>query len=83
MRAAQPSSAMAGESPEGTQGPLVTDESMWRRWMLDIAGPIYLTLWAGKKKTRRGGKTLTTLKHWILLSVDLGSRQIYACMLEG
>ena len=83
LLAAQPSSAMAGESPEGTQGPLVTDESMWRRWMLDIAGPIYLTPWAGKKKTRRGGKTLTTLKHWILLSVDLGSRQIDACMLEG
>ena len=81
--AAQPSSAMAGEAPEGTQGPLVTDGSMWRRWMLDIAGPIFLTPWAGKKNTRRGGKTLTTLKHWILLSVDLGSRQIDACMLEG
>ena len=81
--AAQPSSAMAGESLEGTQSPLITDESMWRRWMLDTTGPIFLTPWAGKKNTRRGGKTLTTLKHWILLSVDLASRQIDACMLEG
>ena len=63
---------MAGESPEGTQGPLITDESMWRRWMLYIAGPIFFTPWAGKKNSRRGGKTLTTLKHWILLIVALG-----------
>ena len=81
--AAQPSSAMAGESPEVTQGPLVRDDSMWRRWMLDIAGPIFLTPWAGTKNIRRDGKTLTTLKHWILLSVDLGLRQIDACMFEG
>ena len=81
--AAQPSSAMAGESPEVTQGPLVRDDSMWRRWMLDIAGPIFLTPWAGTKNIRRDGKTLTTLKHWILLSVDLGLRRIDACMFEG
>jgi hypothetical protein len=77
---ARPSEALAGEPPEGTQGPLLMDKSIWRRWMLDICGPLMLVPWAGKR-TLRG--TRITLKHWILLSVDLCSRQIDAVLLEG
>ena len=36
-----------------------------------------------KKEHQERWKDPDYLKHWILLSVDLGSRQIDACMLEG
>jgi hypothetical protein len=72
---ARPSEALAGPAPEGTQGPLPTDGSIWRRWMLDICGPVMLVPWAGKRALRG---TRITLKHWILLSVDLCSQQIDA-----
>ena len=49
--------------------------------MLDIAGPLKLTPWIGKKATRADAKIV--LKHWALLTVDLCSRQIDACLLEG
>lgn len=48
--------------------------------MIDIAGPIHLTSWAGKRRTRGAQKNL---KHYILVSVDLCSRQVDAVVLEG
>ena len=79
---ARPSQALAGEAPLGTQGPLPTDKSIWRRWMADICGPILVTPWAGKRNTRAHGPS-KTLKHWILLTVDLCSRQLDAVLIEG
>ena len=76
----KPSMGLAGPPPEGTQGPLPTDKSIWRRWMLDICGPIILSPWAGRRATRSSQKNL---KHWILVAVDLCSRQIDAVLLEG
>ena len=76
----QPSMGLAGPPPEGTQGPLPSDKSIWRRWMLDICGPIILSPWAGKRATRSSQKNL---KHWILVAVDLCSRQVDAVLLEG
>ena len=76
----KPSMGLAGPPPEGTQGPLPTDKSIWRRWMLDICGPIILSPWAGRKATRSSQKNL---KHWILVAVDLCSRQVDAVLLEG
>ena len=77
----KPEKAISGESPNGTQGPLKTDQSIWRRWMLDIAGPLNISPWVGRNKTRASAKVV--LKHWILVCVDLCSRQIDACLLEG
>ena len=77
----RPCKALSGDPPEGTQGPMGTDLSIWRRWMLDIAGPILINPWAGKRDTR--GTKKTTLKYWILVVVDLTSRQIDAVLLEG
>ena len=48
--------------------------------MIDIAGPVHLTSWAGKRKTRG---TQKNLKHYFLVSVDLCSRQVDAVVLEG
>ena len=79
---ARPSQALAGEAPLGTQGPLPTDKSIWRRWMADICGPILVTPWSGKRNTRAHGPS-RTLKHWILLTVDLCSRQLDAVLIEG
>ena len=79
---ARPSQALAGEAPLGTQGPLPTDKSIWRRWMADICGPILVTPWSGKKNTRAHGPS-KSLKHWILLTVDLCSRQLDAVLIEG
>lgn len=76
----KPSMGLAGPPPEGTQGPLSTDKSIWRRWMLDICGPIILSPWAGRRATRSSQKNL---KHWILVAVDLCSRQVDAVLLEG
>ena len=76
----KPSMGLAGPPPEGTQGPLSSDKSIWRRWMLDICGPIILSPWAGKRATRSSQKNL---KHWILVAVDLCSRQVDAVLLEG
>ena len=76
----KPSMGLAGPPPEGTQGPLPTDKSIWRRWMLDICGPIILSPWAGRRATRSSQKNL---KHWILVAVDLCSRQVDAVLLEG
>ena len=76
----KPSMGLAGPPPEGTQGPLPSDKSIWRRWMLDICGPIILSPWAGKRATRSSQKNL---KHWILVAVDLCSRQVDAVLLEG
>ena len=79
---ARPSQALAGDAPLGTQGPLDTDKSIWRRWMADICGPILVTPWSGKKNTRAHGPS-KSLKHWILLTVDLCSRQLDAVLIEG
>ena len=79
---ARPSQALAGTAPAGTQGPLPTDKSIWRRWMADILGPIFVTPWSGKKQTRAQGPS-KSLKHWILLTVDLCSRQVDAVLIEG
>ena len=79
---ARPSQALAGKAPLGTQGPLETDKSIWRRWMADICGPIMVTPWSGKKNTRANGPS-KSLKHWILLTVDLCSRQLDAVLIEG
>ena len=76
----KPSMGLAGPPPEGTQGPLSSDKSLWRRWMLDICGPLILSPWAGSRKLRSSQKNL---KHWILVAVDLCSRQIDAVLLEG
>ena len=76
----KPSMGLAGPPPEGTQGPLPSDKSIWRRWMLDICGPIILSPWAGRRATRSSQKNL---KHWILVAVDLCSRQVDAVLLEG
>ena len=76
----KPSMGLSGPPPEGTQGPLPSDKSIWRRWMLDICGPIILSPWAGKRATRSSQKNL---KHWILVAVDLCSRQVDAVLLEG
>ena len=48
--------------------------------MSDIAGPLHLTRWAGKRNPRG---TQKNLKHYILVSVDLCSRQVDAVVLEG
>ena len=79
---ARPSEALSGTPPEGTQGPLASDQSIWRRWMLDICGPIMLIPWVGTRTTRSAAKQ-KVLKHWILVTVDLGSRQVDAVLLEG
>ena len=77
---AKPSAGLMGDPPDGTTGPKASDKSIWRRVMIDIAGPIHLTSWAGKRKTRG---TQKNLKHYILVSVDLCSRQVDAVVLEG
>ena len=77
---AKPSAGLMGDPPDGTSGPRESDKSIWRRVMIDIAGPIQLTSWAGKRKTRG---TQKNLKHYILVSVDLCSRQVDAVVLEG
>ena len=50
--------------------------------MADICGPILVTPWSGKRNTRAHGPS-KTLKHWILLTVDLCSRQLDAVLIEG
>ena len=77
---AKPSAGLMGKPPDGTTGPKAGDKSIWRRVMIDIAGPIHLTSWAGKRKTRG---TQKNIKHFILVSVDLCSRQVDATLLEG
>ena len=77
---ARPSAGLMGEPPDGVSGPKASDKSIWRRLMIDIAGPIHLTSWAGKRRTRGAQKNL---KHYILVSVDLCSRQVDAVVLEG
>ena len=77
---AKPSAGLMGDPPDGTTGPRASDKSIWRRVMIDIAGPIHLTSWAGKRKTRG---TQKNLKHYFLVSVDLCSRQVDAVVLEG
>ena len=77
---AKPSAGLMGDPPDGTAGPRASDKSIWRRVMIDIAGPIHLTSWAGKRKTRG---TQKNLKHYFLVSVDLCSRQVDAVVLEG
>ena len=79
---ARPSEALCGDPPDGTQGPLDSDKSIWRRWMLDICGPLLLSPWVGKRVTR-ASNAQKTLKHWILMTVDLCSRQVDAVLLEG
>ena len=77
---ATPSESLMGDAPYGTQGPTATDRSMWRRIMVDLAGPIILTPWAGRKDTRSVQKSL---KHWLMVAVDLASRQVDCVLLEG
>ena len=77
---ATPSESLMGDAPYGTQGPTLTDRSIWRRIMVDLAGPILLTPWAGRKDTRSVQKSL---KHWLMVAVDLASRQIDCVLLEG
>ena len=77
---ATPSESIMGDAPYGTQGPTVTDQSIWRRIMVDLAGPIILTPWAGRKDTRSAQKSL---KHWLMVAVDLASRQVDCVLLEG
>ena len=77
---ATPSESLMGDAPYGTQGPTATDRSIWRRIMVDLAGPILLTPWAGRKDTRSVQKSL---KHWLMVAVDLASRQVDCVLLEG
>ena len=77
---ATPSESLMGDAPYGTQGPTETDQSIWRRIMVDLAGPIILTPWAGRKDTRSVQKSL---KHWLMVAVDLASRQVDCVLLEG
>ena len=77
---ATPSESLMGDAPYGTQGPTATDRSIWRRIMVDLAGPIILTPWAGRKDTRSVQKSL---KHWLMVAVDLTSRQVDCVLLEG
>ena len=77
---ATPSESLMGDAPYGTQGPTATDRSIWRRIMVDLAGPIILTPWAGRKDTRSVQKSL---KHWLMVAVDLASRQVDCVLLEG
>ena len=53
-----------GDAPYGTQGPTAADRSIWRRIMVDLAGPILLAPWAGRKDTRSVQKSL---KHWLMV----------------
>ena len=77
---AAPSESLMGKAPYGTQGPTATDQSIWRRIMVDLAGPIILAPWAGRKDTRGAQKSL---KHWLMVAVDLASRQVDCVLLEG
>ena len=77
---ATPSESLMGDAPYGTQGPVEADLSIWRRVMIDLAGPIILTPWAGRKDTRT---SRTSLKHWIMVAIDLASRQVDCVLLEG
>ena len=77
---AKPSAGLMGDPPDGTTGPKASDKSIWRRVMIDIAGPIHLASWVGQRRTRA---TQKILKHYFLVSVDLCSRQVDAVILEG
>ena len=77
---AKPSAGLMGDPPDGTTGPEASDKSIWRRVMIDIAGPIHLASWVGQRRTRA---TQKILKHYFLVSVDLCSRQVDAVILEG
>ena len=77
---AKPSAGLMGAPPDGTTGPKASDKSIWRRVMIDIAGPIHLASWVGQRRTRA---TQKILKHYFLVSVDLCSRQVDAVILEG